>query len=391
MPSSASEPHSGWPRVLALALLLGGFLVVVLYLLDLRVKAGKGLPAYSSYSEEDDGLAESAFILDRLGWTPVPLTQPAVPGLQRGLLILAEPGPGELGDGDARALLRWVEAGNTLLLAGFHETPLHKLLDLRVRRLHIDGAPVVVAPELPGPYTDGIDHLQVDPDATVDGPRAAPMWSVKDGPGALMLLRGKGKILVLADPTLLTNAGLRQQDNVVLLTNVARLAGRDDKVYFDEYHHGLRSAHDFWGYLGYHQQQLTMLPIALLVGAAVWRAMVRLGPAVPTPRETRADAVDYASALARIYEQTGAHRLLARTLIRGFLGSLTQFLRIRRNALPAEILAAWRLHDAGPSMTQLQGLLRGVAALRKDDIPDRELLAWAQAFDKFQQQVMHGG
>ena len=97
---------------------------------------------------------------------------------------------------------------------------------------------------------------------------------------------------------------------------------------------------------------------------------VRLGPAMPTPRTSETDAVDYASALARLYQQAGARRRLARTLVRGFLGALTGQLRLRRNALPAEMLSAWRLHDPGPSGERLQALLRGVAELRKGDVTE---------------------
>ncbi len=138
-----------------------------------------------------------------------------------------------------------------------------------------------MAPELPGPYTDGIERVQVDAHATVDGPGVVPLWSIGDRPGAVLLRHGRGRILVLADPTLLSNQGLRQQDNVMLPRNLALLSARDGKVYFDEYHHGLQSSGGFWGYLGYHRQHLTLLPIALAVAAALWRGMVRLGPAVP--------------------------------------------------------------------------------------------------------------
>ena len=99
--------------------------------------------------------------------------------------------------------------------------------------------------------------------------------------------------------------------------------------------------------------------------------------------------MDYASALARLYQKTGARRLLARTLVRSFLGEMTRHLRLRRNALPAEILAAWRLHDPGPSMTRLQTLLRGVGELRRGQVSERQLLTWAQAFAQFTREMQH--
>lgn len=110
---------------------------------------------------------------------------------------------------------------------------------------------------------------------------------------------------------------------------------------------------------------------------------MRLGPPVPTPQTENADAVDYASALARLYQKTGTRRLLARTLVRSFLVELTRHLRLRRNALPAEILATWRQHDPGPSMTRLQTLLRGVGELRRGEVSERQLLAWAQVLGQF--------
>ena len=56
------------------------------------------------------------------------------------------------------------------------------------------------------------------------------------------------------------------------------------------------------------------MPLFLAVGGGLWMWAVRLGPATPTPRTRETDAVDYASALARLYQQAGARRRLARTL-----------------------------------------------------------------------------
>ncbi len=47
------------------------------------------------------------------------------------------------------------------------------------------------------------------------------------------------------------------------------------------------------------------------------------------------------------------------------------------------MLSAWRLHDPGPSGERLQGLLRGVAELRRGDVTEAQLLDWSQRFDPF--------
>lgn len=384
-----------------IVLLLGVFGVVVSYLLRERSLAGRDMPAYSMYSEASDGLGEAAHVLRRLGWEPVALTRPVQQGRQRGLLILTEPPRRSLfgedtdaiPDSDARALLRWVEQGNTLLLMGRKNTALHQALHVVVNEgKGSDDSFTPVDLAAAGGYTEGIERLSVGSRATLRAPAGLPLWWLGDQPGAVFLRRKNGRILVVADARLLTREGLvrsngePRDDNVVFLANVAARDARDGAVYFDEYHHGLHSGGGFWSYLSYHGERATLVLVLLVLIVAGWTWAVRLGPAVPTPITSSADAVDYASALARLYQRTGARRLLARTLVRDFLATLTRHLRLRRQALPAEILAAWRLHD--PSSTErLQRLLRGVGELRRGETTERQLLNWARAFGEFTQNL----
>lgn len=386
-----------------IGVLLGAFAAATGYLLHQRRLAGRDLPAYSVYSEARDGLGEAAFVLRRLGWTPMAVTRPLQQGRQHGLLILAEPPSGRLlGDealskNDADALLHWVEQGNTLLLLSHKNTPLHEALHVAVLGGNDKGGEEAfhaVDLDAAGGYTQGIAHLSVGSRATLRVPGdALPLWWLDDRPAAVLLRRQEGRILIVADARFLTREGLvrsngePREDNVVFLANVAALEARDGKVYFDEYHHGLRSGGGFWGYLESHGERATPLLLLIVLLVAGWTWAVRLGPAVPKPKTVSTDAVDYASALARLYQKTGTLRLLGRTLVRRFLGDLTRQLRLRRNALPAEILAAWRQHDAGPSLTRLQTLLRGVGELRRGEVSERELLMWTRAFGQFTNEI----
>lgn len=378
---------------------VGVFLAAAGFLLYERSAAGRGLPAYSVYSDDRDGLAEAARLLGQLGWRTAALTRPVDHSRARGLLIVAEPegeGPvaeaSGIGEAEAKGVLRWVEAGNTLLLCSRRETALHEALGVSVTSDGRRGGGEVAAAEAEeaGDYTAGVDRLGVRDGTTLGERGGLSLWRVRDRAGAVLVRRGAGRVLVIADPEMFTRRGLLREDNAAFLAAVADRAGRDGVVYFDEYHHGFRSAGGFWGYLGHHGQQLLFVPLLLAAGAAAWAAGVRLGPAVPSPPAAHADAVDYASALALLYRRAGVRRLPARTLARGFLGALTRHLRLRRNALPAEVLAAWRQHAPGPSTERLQQLLRGVGELRKGDVSDRQLLAWARAFDEFREKLVVG-
>jgi hypothetical protein len=381
-----------------LVLLLGGaFVVAAVIVLRVRADAGVDLPEYSMFSEEPNGLAEVARKLRQMGWQPVPLTRLANPAVHRGLLILVEPpdhrspfGTGEtLSEADAGTLLRWVEAGNTLLLCSPRNSELSNALDAIVSSGDPmnDDTPHRLEPEEAGPYTEELESLEAEGRHTLSADRGLPLWWQDDRPAAMLFGWGAGRIILVADPSFLTRRRLHQgADNLVFLGILASLHARDGRVYFDEYHHGIRSSGGFWGYLQYHGQQIALVPVLLVVGIAIWAVAVRLGPAIATPRASRADAVDYASAVARIYQRAGARRLLARSLARGFLARLARHLNARRSALPAELLNAWRQRHPKDPPQRLEILLRGATELLKGETTDRQLLEWTRAFDQFEQE-----
>lgn len=359
-----------------------------------RLDAGKGLPPGSVYSRDRDGLAYAALVVRRLGYEPVAITRPIqflpLQGDAPRLLVVADPGAADkeenLSEADVRALVRWVETGNTLLLCSRAETGLHRELGVSVSRDAIGdpAAPQDVAADEAGVYSDGVDRVAVEGGSQLHTAEPAlPLWRVNNRPGAVVQRRGKGFLIVMADSSLLTRRGLRRQDNVWLLHNVVARHAGDGKVYFDEYHHGIRTGGGFWAYLRYHHQLGALLPVLLAVAVGGWAVAVRLGPAVPRPGAMRADAVDFASALSRIYQRAGARGMLARGLARDFLAVLTRHLHLRRTALSAEVLAAWRHRRPGPTGDRLEGLLRGAAELLRGDVGERRLLEWARAFDQF--------
>lgn len=377
---------------IARTLLVGSlalFVGVVGYVLRQRLDQGRGFPSYSVFSSERDGLGEAAHLLQTLGWKAVAITRPVYQSGARGLLIMAGFNEDTLEEGEGLNVLRWVEQGNTLLLAGGESTALHRAIDLLI--LPTSDNREIVAVDLNGscPYTKGMDWLTVEGRSLVLTKKGIPLWWIGRQPGAVVVGHGKGRVIVVADASLLTHRGLARDDNILFLVNLAEWHAKDRLIYFDEFHHGIQSAGGFWGYLDHHGQQLTLVPIGLVLLVGFWHLAVRLGPAIATPRTSALDAVDYASALARLYQQTQARRLLGRTLARDFLLKLTRHLQLPRTALLAEILAAWQnRHPAGKSDSLLP-LLRGLGLLRSGEINDHELLSWARQLDRFEVEVMH--
>lgn len=386
---------------LLLLCMLGVFGLVAADALRTRARAGKDMPAFSVYSRKaDEGLAKTADFLRQLELEPVAVTRPIQHTRLRGLLLVVEPhrpaaldfaGVDEFA-ANVKGLLRWVEQGNTLVYAGRHGSALHQELglflatDKRVNEEEIQRLEVSEA----GGYTRGMNYVAAEARHALLG-GGLPLWGTAGGPGAVLQRRGKGRIFMLTDPSLLTVERLAREDNVMFLVNVARLHARDGKVYFDEYHHGLRSGGGFWGYLRYHDRHGLVLQVLLVAAIALWTAAIRLGPAVPRRGGREMDAVEYASALARIYERAGVRRLLAQTLARDFLASLTRSLRLRRSAASAEILAAWRTKRPERSVEELQELLEGITLFREGGgLTDRQLWQWSLTLERWKREVLGG-
>jgi hypothetical protein len=397
-----------------LVLLYGAFGLVAYHALARRAEAGKGMPAYSIYSRDRDGLRELARLLEKLGFEAVPLTRPIQQTNSRGILILVEPQgtallpgePADLPDADVRGILHWVDQGNTLLLCSRHMNSLHRQLQATVvtddQAWQEDSLQEAVLGEA-GAYTNGLDRLVIQGNDSVDSLAGLPLWWLGDRPGGILLRRGKGRVFLVADPSLLTLPGLRRGDgnNALFAARLITLHAQDRRVYFDEYHHGLHSGGGFWGYLRYHDEQWTLGAVVLAAAIAAWSVGVRLGKPAPRLSKGRADAVDYASALARIYQRAGARHLLAQSLGRDFQMFLVRHLRLKRTALPVDILAAWRerspqatpgpaapqLAKTVPSDARLTALLRCVYELRKGDVAERRLLSLMQSFDQFRSEI----
>jgi hypothetical protein len=389
---------------LVVLLLLGLFVAGFGIAFRDRLQAGKGMPEYSSYSREDNGLGVAAGLLSDLGFQPLATTRPPQVFRQRGVLFVVEPRqmtlfgqfPG-LSEADSKSLLDWVNEGNTLVLCMGTMSPLHTALGVTIQpgaQKHVAWPTADVGgytePTGAAPMLPRVDNVVLERESTVRAANGVPLWWVGERPGAMLVPHGRGRVLVLPDPSLFTHRSLKQKDNgnVLLLYNIARMDGVGGRVYFDEYHHGIRSGGGYWDYLRARDLHWIGLQLLAMAGLCLWAAGVRLGPALRMPRPPRADAVDYASAVARIYQRAGLKAQMAAHLSRDFFASLTRLLHLQRTAEPAEIIKTWKQRRGDESARELAYLVNGAEGLRTSAAPERqpsrrELLHWARSFDEF--------
>lgn len=155
-------------------------------------------------------------------------------------------------------------------------------------------------------------------------------------PIALDFARGRGRVVLVAEPTLFNNIGLGSGDNAALAFHLA--AGENDRpVVFDEYYHGALMG------LG---------PVALLgifpygaIGAFVlfatllwaWSNGVRFGPPMDAPPESRRNILEYVDAMARLFRRGGKRAFVLRVNREGLLDELRRELRLP-NGSPSDIV-----------------------------------------------------
>ena len=160
--------------------------------------------------------------------------------------------------------------------------------------------------------------------AVADG--AMPIAIADNQTLAVEIKVGQGRIIAIADPTMVSNSSLRRSDNAVWLVSLVAAWG-DGRVLFDEYHHGFgekRSAANLawafaktpWGWC------LWQIAAAGLLYIFAYRR--RFGRASEPPTLEHSSPLDLVDARAGIFRAAGAHRLAIQLMVQNLSQELSQ-------------------------------------------------------------------
>ena len=158
--------------------------------------------------------------------------------------------------GEAAELIGYVREGGVVLWIG-EEVPEHfSELGVALERLPL---PSKSRPQAVSPW--------VDPSSPIEGsglvmiPETVPLRMLYGGPGGARVgevITGAGRLVVVSDPSVLSNRGLLREGNLRFAWRLA--SGLPRPVQFDERHHGLGTRRGILAYLAHHEA----------VGAALW-------------------------------------------------------------------------------------------------------------------------
>jgi hypothetical protein len=202
---------------------------------------------------------------------------------------------------EAAAVLRWVEAGGTLILAD------DRRFGAGADLLRAAGASIAPAPT--GPIQRAALDQPLAPGDTVVAQTsvvlaelpddAAPIMGAAAGPVLAGVQRGKGYIYVSTALRPFTNAGLADAGSAALVLGLLRRAPVGGRVIFDEYHHGFVRDPSLGGLLVGSPWGWAVIYAAMVGAAYVILSGRRFGRPVPLREETaRRSSAEYQESIA---------------------------------------------------------------------------------------------
>jgi Domain of unknown function (DUF4350) len=294
----------------------------------------------TSYSTVSEGakaayllLQESGYQVERWQRSPEHL-----PASGKSVLLLAD--PTAMPDSkEVDALNRFISNGGTVILAG------------ELARLFTTSQP-------PAPFSMATTRWEtfpaITPSAQARGALSIklntserwrssssgiPLYGDDRGPVVMQFPIGKGQILWLASSSLLSNAGLREADNLEFL--LASVGPPENHVLWDEYFHGHREAEavspGVRSQVKWLGAQLAFFALAVLLTFAR-----RSGPQRAPVAESRLSSLEFVTALGSLYERAGSANVAVDIYYERFRNRLTSRLGLRSTATPEELARAAR-------------------------------------------------
>lgn len=357
-------------------------LLVVTVVAAIQQMRSEGMPPLSSFSSTPEGTRALWLWLGELDY---PVSQEALTHFQpppdTSLIFLLEPSR-EITPEEWAVLDDWVEAGGVLLLAG------ENFLTVRAIR-HYDfdldysagvagsmtsQTPLGVSPPGGPAYLQAHAHLESERDDFVTH------LADEAGPIIISFEQGQGRVILSATPFPFSNAGLKEAGNPALVLNLVSAVAEPGLIWFDEWHHGLRSTStEVTGpadWLRYTPSGRSFLYTAAIIFIAIALRGRHFGRPVPLPQDTsRRAPLEYIAAIANL-NRRAKHRSAVLSQYHHWLKrGIGQRYRLNPT-LPDDAYLA-QLSRFNPRL-DIEALRRLLVQLRRKQVSENELVRLAE-------------
>jgi hypothetical protein len=205
---------------------------------------------------------------------------------------------------------------------------------------------------------DGPPPALPDEDSAEAGP-VVHLPDGREGPGALLVdyAYGGGRVVILSDPYVVSNAGVNRADNLFLAAGVVT-GGLKGRVAFDEFHHGYGEAQNrLFAYFKGTPVVWMFAQVALVALAVVWTRGRRFARAVPSPRPDRRSKLEFVSSMAELQQRARAYDLAVENIYQRTRRALARYAGLSATA-PVAQLAERVAARSGRDRRALEALLR---------------------------------
>jgi hypothetical protein len=166
----------------------------------------------------------------------------------------------------------------------------------------------------------------------------APVVHLSDSQGALLVdyPHGEGRIVVLSDPYIVANGGLKLEDNLRLALNI--VAGSEDLIAFDEYHQGhAASRNTLITYFAGTPVLAIFGQLVLIVLVLLWTRGRRFGRPLPLAQVDRRSSLEFVASMAELQQRARALDLALENIYSRTRRVLTRYAGMDYHSSRAEI------------------------------------------------------
>jgi hypothetical protein len=205
---------------------------------------------------------------------------------------------------------------------------------------------------------------------------AAPIVHIGNREGALLVdyAYGMGRIVVLSDPYIITNSGIKLNDNLQLAINT--LASGGGLIAFDEYHQGKGISQNPWASYFAGTPVLALgAQIVLLILLILWTNARRFGRPLSLPHTDRRSSLEFVASMAELQERSRAYDLAIENIYTRTRRVLARHAGMDYNSSRAEI--AKRIAERSTiDANKLETLMR-----QCEEAINGEAISWRQSLD----------
>ena len=204
----------------------------------------------------------------------------------------------------------------------------------------------------------------------------APVVHMVDEKGALLIdfSYGSGKVAILTDPYIVSNGGLRLNDNLQLAVNLLTIG--DGLIAFDEYHQGKGlMQNNFAGYFAGTPVLLVAAQVGLLVLLILWTRGRRFGRPLPLPQVDRRSSLEFVASMAELQQRARAFDLAIENIYTRTRRVLARHAGVDYNSSRSEIASRIALRGTIDA-NRLETLMR-----QCEDVINGKPCSWRQSID----------